>query len=320
MALSQLVVECNEDIKSSVKKLVRYEKRVFSTITALQEVLGLFKEKSVKFERVTGVRDELIKVYKTFTGQLETTRNVVDDNLKDDDEDDIYYGLVKCGDILAVEYAKAQSLYEEAKPNPMSEREARKKKYTETRDAMLAQIQAKKAQLDNTQTELKQIEEQFNKMTLDNEEKPENVLNQGTDQGATPDLFNYNSTPLWNSSMNGAGDDILTNERVAERLQHQRLQDALIQKALLPNMTGETFDGDPLLYRSFIHSFEQSIMRITSDPATQVSHLVSRCSGDALNAIRNKVVNSKPEEALKSALAALEREFGGKETLVRRAR
>ena len=40
------------------------------------------------------------------------------------------------------------------------------------------------------------------------------------------------------------GEDPLVDDRFAERLQCNRLQDALIQKTLLPPVTVESFNGD----------------------------------------------------------------------------
>ena len=92
-------------------------------------------------------------------------------------------------------------------------------------------------------------------------------------------MFNYNSTPNWNVD---DLDDLSLGDRLAERLQFNRLQDALIQKTLLPPVTVESFNGDPLLYRSFKYNFENTVMKVTTDHATQVSHLINRCAGEAL--------------------------------------
>ena len=350
----ELAQNCDEEIKKAFQKLVRFEKRVTKSLGALHEVLEA-ENKDADFNRIKAVHDEAEKVFKNFEAQLSKSKDTFDEHCKADDDDAIYDRLIHIQEKMSEEYAKAISLYEKAKPAPpLTERAMRLKKYREDRDDM-EQIKRKKEErdkarmkLNNTDTELKEIEEQFNKLKLAGETElklagetederkdqpaktvktePANTNGESSEQLKREEMFNYNSTPKLNLSEHGqtAAADTLFGDLLTEKLQTMQqvtqLQEALIQQSLLPPVTVESFDGDPLMYRSFKYNFDNTVMKVTKDPATQVSHLISRCTGDALNAIRNKVVSGEPKEALDSALAALEREFGQKETLVRSAK
>ena len=344
MSIIDLVEGSHADIQKSVKKLERFRKRLEKGLGQLQQALDGYKDDGTGFERIDLKKAEVVQVFKTFDLQTEEVRNVFDDKCTDEDTDEIYEELMKLKERASMDYAMVISLYEQKKPTPMSDREIRLQKYAKDRDEILASIQKKKdahvqakKQLDATATELKEIEDKFKQMNLNVAETGKGVAGVDPIKGvptvkAERELFDYNSTAL---EFGGRGSPNLSSvedelplfglggvrDKVPTQVELQmKLQDALIQKSLLPTVPIESFDGNPLLYRSFRHNFEHTVLRVTSDPATQISQLVGRCKGDALNAIRNKVISGEPKEALKRALEALDREFGQKDSLVRSAK
>lgn len=286
MSYVELAVNCHETIKSSFKKLARFEARATKSLGALTTALEETKANDESFERVKVKRDEASHDFKVFETQFEKCQNAFDDHCTEEDDDRIYELLVVAHEKMGEAYAKGISLYDAAKPVPLTEREVRLRKFQASRAEFLSKIQAKKeaqsaakAQLDRTNLELEKIEDEFKKLELANSEVPLDTKpadQMKTDQVKTealsakptetgkkdPGLFNYYSTPRWNLDSE-VEEDFLLGDRVAERLQANRLQEALIQKAMLPPVTIETFDGDPLLYRSFKYNFENTVMKVT---------------------------------------------------------
>ena len=93
------------------------------------------------------------------------------------------------------------------------------------------------------------------------------------------------------------------------------LNSAIIKDITLPNRNLPVFDGNPLHYYGFMKSFEETILKNVSDPASQLAYLIDMCRGKAYEVIKfcDIILLS---EALKTA-PKLSMKFGKKHVVVK---
>ena len=94
------------------------------------------------------------------------------------------------------------------------------------------------------------------------------------------------------------------------------LSSAISKDITLPKRNLTIFDGNPLHYYSFMKSFEETIMKQVSDPASQLAYLIDMCRNKAYEAERFCNIISPPSDALKRALDKLASKFGKKHVVV----
>ena len=118
MAFLELAQDCDVSIKDAFQKLIRFEKRVTRGVGALTTALNsVEKSDAVAFERISVMKEDLMKAYKVFQTQMDQSISVFDTNCKPTDDDDIYVELTKTNEKIGVEYATAMSLYDQGRLN-----------------------------------------------------------------------------------------------------------------------------------------------------------------------------------------------------------
>ena len=76
------------------------------------------------------------------------------------------------------------------------------------------------------------------------------------------------------------------------------LNSAIIKDITLPKRNLPVFDGNSLHYYGFMKSFEETILKHVSDPASQLAYLIDMCRGKAYEVIKFCNIRSLPSEAL----------------------
>ena len=343
------LAEFSEDIQTAIAKLLSWEKRYNKQEVVLSDLL---EKDSPDVLDVNFRKTALDNCYKCYMKQADQCQNLAGEGVGDK-FDTLFDELIELAQKVSHKYGTISTKFNNVVAlltNPASDtaRGARLDKYTKARDDLLSQIDAKKTAMANAKkmalekeqldrTELKEIEEQFNKLSLNsnpvfNQIKPPDVPSTSTAPPTHQNPTTFSSpTPKPSASLNplseefhlfdyNADVDLANISNIHQSANDVNLNKFLIEKAMLPELKVETFSGDPMQYRSFLSNFYHTVMQVTSDPATQLSHLVSRCKGVANKIIKNKVISNDPHTALNAALVALDREFGQKEALIRSAR
>ena len=83
-----------------------------------------------------------------------------------------------------------------------------------------------------------------------------------------------------------------------------------MKQAPLPPRDVRKFTGDPLDYYRFITDFNDNIASRVKDPMTNLTYLISHCTGKAYDAVQSTIILRPPERALITAKRILEEQFG----------
>jgi len=87
--------------------------------------------------------------------------------------------------------------------------------------------------------------------------------------------------PLSNANTNVVQSNSIALETI------KGLSTAIREGIALPKRNLPTFDGNPLHYYGFLKSFEETVMKQVSDPASQLAYLIDMCRDKAYEAIRS---------------------------------
>ena len=336
----------SEDLRTAIKLLFSWQKRYDKQEAILSDLL---KEEKPDVLSVNFRKNTVDNCYKSTMAQAGKCQDLAGENVGEK-YDTIFDELIEEAQKMTHKYGTINNTFNTVTASltnpaaPVTAREARLDKYTKARDDLLGQIDAKKKAIaeakkaaqekeSHDRTELKEIEDQFNKLNLNanpvfQKIMPKDIPSSSANNFASKPMTSSSPTDVKESAdpqfnlfdYNNMEDFNWGNEsRIQPSPHDSSLNRFLIQKAMLPELKIETFSGDPMQYRSFLYNFYHTVMQVTADPATQLSHLVSRCTGVAHKIIKNKVISNNPVNALNDALAALDREFGQKEALTRSA-
>ena len=103
-----------------------------------------------------------------------------------------------------------------------------------------------------------------------------------------------------------------TSDKALEALYRQ--QTIMMGALQAPKIELMEFHGDPVLYHSFIRSFEENVEKMLSDDGALLAHLIHLCKGEAGRAIRCCNLMD-PKQGYARARRLLKQRFGDKHTI-----